>query len=176
MMTERTIPGPVDPALAGDESTTLANFLDFFRSVLIRKGDGMTREQLAAPAAASTLTIGRLIRHMTLVDSHWFEQAFAGRREPEPWASADWDADRDWEMSTADGMSFGDLRMDFERACDLSRSIVRGAESLNDLATVEDHGRQVSLRWIMVHMIEEYARHCGHADLIAEAVDGRLGD
>lgn len=167
---------PSDPQLNSDELTTLTEFLDFFRTVLLRKGAGLTPEQLTATAASSTLTIGSLIRHMTFVEDHWFDATFAGRPVREPWASADWAADGDWEMTTAEGMTFADLRTAFDHACDRSRAHVRDAPSLDELASVTDSNRRVSLRWILVHMIEEYARHCGHADLIRESIDGRVGD
>lgn len=154
----------------------LTEFLDFYRTVLVRKGSGLTPEQLTATVAASTLTIGRLIRHMTLVENHWFDETFAGLPEREPWASADWDADRDWEMTTAHGMAFADLRADFDEACERSRSHVEESPSLDVLASGGDSTNRVSLRWILIHMIEEYARHCGHADILRESIDGRIGD
>jgi len=79
-------------------------------------------------------------------------------------------------MTTATGMSFVDLRADFEAACSRSRSHVEAAPSLDALAIGGDPGDPVSLRWILIHMIEEYARHCGHADLIRESIDGQVGD
>lgn len=175
-MVERMVPEPTEPSLAGDERTTLVEFLDYLRSVLIRKGDGLTAEQLDTAPTVSSLTVGQLIRHMTMVESHWFEQCFAGRPEPEPWASADWESDPDWEMTSASEMTFAELRSDFDAACESSRTVVDTAPSLDAMAARVDHDRAVSLRWILVHMIEEYARHCGHADLIAEAIDGRSGD
>ncbi|MCP4963770.1 MAG: DinB family protein [bacterium] len=167
---------PIDPGRRSDELTMLTEFLDFYRSVLLRKASGLSPEQLATPVGASTLTIGALIRHMTLVEDHWFDATFAGLPEREPWASADWDADRDWEMTTAHGMTFADLRADFDVACERSRSHIAPAPSLDALATGGDSNDRVSLRWILIHMIEEYARHSGHADLLREPIDGRIGD
>lgn len=167
---------PVDPARRSDELSMLSAFLDFYRLVLLRKASGLTPEQLTTTVAASTLTIGRLLRHLTLVEDDWFDATFAGLAAREPWASADWATDRDWEMTTADGMTFEQLRADFEAACERSRSHVAGAPSLDALAAGGDVGNRASLRWIMIHMIEEYARHCGHADLIRESIDGQVGD
>jgi hypothetical protein len=113
---------------------------------------------------------------MTFVEDHWFDVTFAGHPEREPWASVDWEADRDWEMTSASGMSFAELRVDFEEACTRSRSHVAAAESLGALAAGGDASNRVSLRWILIHMIEEYARHCGHADFLRESIDGRTGD
>ncbi len=167
---------PSNPERRSDELAMLTGFLDFYRTVLLRKASGLTPVQLTATVAASTLTIGRLLRHMTLVEDHWFDETFAGLPEREPWASADWDADRDWEMTTAHGMTFADLRADFDEACERSRSHVAAAPSLDVLATGGDSDNCVSLRWILIHMIEEYARHCGHADILRESIDGRVGD
>jgi len=154
----------------------LIEFLDFYRAVLLRKASGLTIEQLNATTAASSLTLAKLVRHMTLVEDDWFDYTFAGQPAREPWASADWDADRDWEMTTAVGMSFGDLRIHFEQACERSRAHVSATASLDEPATGGNQSDPVSLRWILVHMIEEYARHCGHADLIRESIDNRTGD
>lgn len=167
---------PTDPERCSGELTMLTEFLDFYRTVLLRKASGLTDVQLTATVAASTLTIGQLIRHMTLVEDHWFDETFAGRPEREPWASADWDADRDWEMTTAHGMSFADLHADFDEACKRSRDHLAAAASLDVLASGGDTSNGVSLRWIVIHMIEEYARHCGHADILRESIDGRIGD
>lgn len=167
---------PRDPARRGDELTTLTEFLDFYRAVLLRKGSGLTPAQLDATVASSRLTIGSLIRHMTFVEDHWFDATFAGLPVREPWTSADWETDPDWEMTTANAMSFDDLRVDFDEACERSRRHVAEAPSLDAPAAVGDSDARASLRWILVHMIEEYARHCGHADLLRESIDGRLGD
>lgn len=170
------VPPPTDPGRDHDELTTLTEFLDLHRTVLLRKAEGLSTEQLAETAAASSLTIGSLLRHMTFVEDHWFDATFAGMPDREPWASADWDLDPDWEMTTATGMTFAELRADFEDACERSRRHVAGAPSLETPARGGDPDVRTSLRWILVHMVEEYARHCGHADLIRESIDGRVGD
>ena len=170
------VAAPNDQVRDSDELTTLTEFLDFYRTVLLRKANGLTSEQLTETAAASTLTIGSLIRHMTLVEDHWFDANFAGLPEREPWASTDWDADRDWEMTTAKGMTLSDLRADFDEACERSRKHVAAAPSLDTPSRGGDSSSRSSLRWILIHMIEEYARHCGHADLIRESIDGEVGD
>lgn len=167
---------PSDPGRRSDERTMLVEFLDFYRAVLLRKASGLTVEQLDTTTAATSLTIGKLVRHMTLVEDDWFGVVFDGLPPRQPWASADWDADHDWEMTTAVGLSFAELRSDFEEACARSRSRVQAALSLDAIAVGGNASNRVSLRWILIHMIEEYARHCGHADLIRESIDGRTGD
>ncbi len=174
-MPGNTVTEPAEPGRTNDETATLSEFLDFYRAVLLRKADGLTPDELNTPVGVTTLTIGKLIRHMTLVEDHWFDKTFAGLAEREPWASADWDSDPDWEMTTAKGMTFNELRTDYDQACERSRAHLAAAASLDTLAVGGDPGG-LSLRWILVHMIEEYARHCGHADILREAIDGTVGD
>ncbi|MFK8022382.1 MAG: DinB family protein [Ilumatobacter sp.] len=169
------VPGPIEPGLLTDERTTLLEFLDYFRSVLLRKGDGLDATQLATPLAPTTLTVGRLIRHMAFVEDYWFSEVITAT-PLEPWVSAPWDQDPDWEITTADGMEFATLRCDYEAACERSRSVMQQIPDLDHRASGGDPERPRTVRWVIVHMIEEYARHCGHADLIAESIDGRVGD
>ena len=175
-MSADAVAEPTNPQELSDELTMLTEFLDFYRTVLLRKGSGLSSEQLTYSIASSPLTIGALIRHMTFVEDRWCDATFAGMPVREPWAPADWEADSDWEMTTAKGTSFIDLRADFERACGRSRSHVGAAQSLDAVSSEEGADKRFSLRWILIHMIEEYARHCGHADLIRESIDGLLGD
>lgn len=166
---------PVEPPRAGTEDDTLMSFIDYFRVVLTRKCAGLTAEQLAISVADSDLTLGRLLRHMAFVEDHWFSYTFVGGDVPEPWLAADWDAQPDWEMDTASEYSPVELGRQFDDAVARSRAATAGAD-LDRLAAREGRNGPTSLRWILIHMIEEYARHCGHADLIREAVDGAVGD
>jgi uncharacterized damage-inducible protein DinB len=170
------IPRPIEPPYAGDERTMLLAFLEFQRTVLLRKGEGLTAGELGVRLGPSTLTLGRLLRHMTFVEDHWFQTVLVGAPGPEPWVSAPWDDDPDWEMTTADGRTFAALADDFSAACDRSRVTLATHHDLDLVAPGAPPGRPVTLRWILIHMIDEYARHCGHADLLREAVDGRTGD
>lgn len=162
---------------APDEHTALTEFLDVCRAVLMRKAWNLDHEQLHTALPPSTLTIGGLLQHLALVEDDWFDHIFAGRTEREPWASAPWDHDRDWEMTTASNNSPEELLEIYTDACNRSRATVSTAESLNQMSQLaRPDGTRRNLRWIMVHMIEEYARHCGHADLIRQSIDGRTGD
>lgn len=160
------------------ELEALEQFLDFYRTVLARKAEGLTSEQLKLRAAASSLTLGGLVKHMALVEDHWFTNLFADEPMPDPWASASWDDDPDWEMTSAREDSPSDLLDLYDLACDRSRVVVAAAPSLDAAMPAKNAGRHgaTNLRWIMLHMIEEYARHTGHADLIREAIDGQSGD
>lgn len=161
---------------AGDDRSTLIAFLEFQRAVVMRKSEGLSTEQGRMRIASSALSIAGLLRHLTFVEAYWFTQIFAGEQAPEPWRDAPWDADPDWDFHTADSLALEDLRRELARTWDASRAIVDGASGLDELAAVaRDDGRH-DLRWILVHLIEEYARHAGHADLIRESIDGVTGD
>ena len=165
---------PITPA--GPERLMLEQFLDYFRVVLRRKAEGLSHDQLHTAVAPSPLTIGGLLRHMTLVEDIWFPGAVQDR-DLEPWASAPWDDDHDWEFTTAPGIGVDQLLADYDAACDRSRAVAAGVASLDQLSLRRGGDDQAkSLRWIMLHMIEEYARHCGHADYLREAIDGTTGD
>jgi hypothetical protein len=168
------------PAVAADEATTLEQFLDYYRSVLLRKADGIDEMQARVRIAPSSLDLLGLVRHMALVEQWWFTQAFAGVAEPDWWADPD-DPDRDWHHTPDDTLTVALDALGSEIS--KSRAVVAAASSLDQLTAIEvgpldrpDRRGRRSLRWVMVHMIEEYARHCGHADLLREVVDGTVGD
>ena len=151
--------------------------LDYYRTVLARKGSGLSAEQLATPLAPSDLTIGGLILHMALVEDGWFYQKFQGNKPPEPWASIDWGSDYDWELHNAHTFTPDELFAQYNESIARSRGATSGAGSLDQMAVLtKPNGEEWNLRWIMVHMIEEYARHCGHADYIRQSLDGVVDD
>lgn len=163
---------------AGPEREQLVEFLDYFRAVLRRKAEGLSDADLHRPLPVSSLTIGGLIRHMTLVEDIWFP-GFMQDTELEPWASAPWREEADWELTTAAEYGAADLLAAYDEACARSRAIQAEYDSLDVLAKRQRGDPAAStpdLRWIMLHMIEEYARHCGHADFLREAIDGQVGD
>ncbi len=172
MTTER-----VDPPLAADERSTLLGFLAFHRDTLRMKTEGLDAAQLHATHAPSTMTLGGMLKHLALVEDWWFSCVFLGRDEAEPWATVDWKADADWEWHSAVDDSPEELRSLFDRACAASDEVIAGVEDWSTLSqrTGREGGR-FSMRWIIVHMIEEYARHNGHADLIRESIDGATGE
>jgi uncharacterized damage-inducible protein DinB len=168
----------IDPKLANDEHTMLSEFLDFHRATVLRKIDGLLPSQLTAqPLASSTLTLAGLLKHLTLNEDTWFSERFAGLPAREPWASAPFDDDPDWEMHSALHDSAEELVAAYLDACERSRAVVSG-RSLDDLSVLPNRmgTEHFSLRWIMVHMIEETARHNGHMDLLREALDGAKGE
>lgn len=165
-----------EPECTADEQTMLVGWLDFYRATLRAQVAGLTAEQLQQRIEPSVMTLGGLISHLALVESHWFSYVFAGEDEREPWASADWDADEDWDWTRAKGQSVAELLELMDAETEHSRAILaehlpRGLDQLAE--RTRSNGSDVSLRWIVTHMIEEYARHAGHADLLRETIDGK---
>lgn len=165
-----------EPPIDGDEAATLRGYLDYQRATLAWKVHGVDADGLQATTAASTMTLGGLVKHMALVEADWFRRGLADGDIGEPWNTVDWDADRDWEWNSAADDSPQDLLAQWQDAVDRSRALTDEALATGDLGQPLKRswpdGRAPSLRWLLVHMIEEYARHNGHADLLREAHDG----
>jgi uncharacterized damage-inducible protein DinB len=172
-----------EPANAASEAETLLAFLDYHRDTLRMKTEGLDAAQLDQRLAPSALTLGGLLKHLAYVEDWWFNQVYADNPAPEPWASVDWQADGDWEYHSAAQDSPEELRDLFDDTVATSDRIVHEAlahpgamESLSRRTFRSDPTRHHNLRWILVHMVEEYARHNGHADLIRESIDGSVGE
>ena len=164
------------PPKQADERETLEAFLDYYRAVLRHKASGLTDKQLHTAIHPSSLTLGALLHHMAVVEHWWFHQAFLGLDAQEPWASAPWKEDGDWEMTVAPHTPTEIIFQRYDTAVERSREILADVESLDELSVRERKGEKWSMRWILVHMIEELARHAGHADFLREALDGQTGD
>jgi len=169
-----------EPPLEGGEVATLLGFLDYQRATLEWKCRGLSDEQLRVALAPSAMTLGGLLKHMALVEDGWFTEVVGGEPVPEPWASAY--ADDDWEWTSAGDDPGEELRALWAERVERSRAIVatrlrQGEDAALSQAHAAWGGQgRVSLRWVLVHMIEEYARHNGHADLIRESIDGQTGE
>jgi len=162
-----------EPPPTGDERPMLAVWLDYQRATLLVKCEGLDGAALGSRAVPpSALSLLGLVRHMTLVEWSWFDHVFAGSPSPEPISTVD-DMDADFNDLHPD-RAMADLDL-FGHQCDVSRSIAAAAGCL-DVHSVSPEKATVSLRWIMIHMIEEYARHNGHADLLREQIDGAVGE
>jgi uncharacterized damage-inducible protein DinB len=143
----------------------------------VMKISGLTKDQLAVRLGPSTLTLAGLVKHLALVEDSWFQEDLFGRKLPEPWASAPFDDDPDWEFHSAVDDSPSDLLDLYAAACERSRAAV--AEVGDPAAWAARplrNGMRINLRWILLHMIEETARHNGHADLLRESIDGQTGE
>jgi uncharacterized damage-inducible protein DinB len=158
-----------DPPKIADERTMLDAWLDRHRETLQWKCEGLTDDQLRQRSAPpSTMSLIGLVRHMAEVERGWFA-AFAGRDATGMYETeADEDASFN-QVDTADVAADLDV---FRTEVAAVREMVAG-RSLDDVETI--YGREFSLRWIVVHMVEEYARHNGHADLLRERIDGAVG-
>ena len=163
------------PAQDADEREMLTGWLEHHRGILIWKCEDLTAEQLRQRAVPpSALSLLGLVRHMAEVERGWFRQVFLGEDVPHLYeGSAGEDADFN-DVDQADPAEAFDA---FERECGASRRVLAQAPSLDVFGrqASELTGQPWSLRWIVTHMIEEYARHNGHADLLRERVDGRTG-
>lgn len=141
------------------------------------KASGVTDEQLHTRLPPSTLTLGGLLNHMALVEDDWFTRDFKGEDLSEPWANAPWDQDRDWEFNSARDVPTEVLFDRYTSAIARSEAVVANVASIDQLSVKTGRDdKPWSMRWILTHMIEETARHNGHADFIREAIDGSVGD
>lgn len=168
------IPLPIRPPepVAGPERTQLENWLDFHRSTLVLKCAELGVDQLTQRAVPpSNLTLLGLLQHMTLVEAWWFDVVLYDSDTPLPYSS---DADRDAEFNDFSGGGPEAVATLFERTCARSRELCAPL-SLDTLTMRTGQQNQIDLRWIYLHMIEEYARHNGHADLLREVIDGTTG-
>src|SRR4051812_9298582 len=163
-----------EPPYIGDERATLAGFLDFQRATLEWKCDGLSDEQLRRrPLATSAMSLLGLVRHLADVEQNWFHVSLDGQPPSlHYWNRGPDGSDPDGEVEPADvAEAFRTWREEVARA----RRIVAESESL-DRSFDHPHDGPVTLRWILTHMIEEYARHNGHADLLRESIDGAVGE
>jgi hypothetical protein len=174
---------PIDYAKlpsAGDEIATLLGALDRNRRTFAWKCGGLDADGLRATVGVSTITLGGLLKHMALVEAHSFGYKLLGQDPGEPWNSIDWDADPDWEWRSAAEDSPDELMAMWQAAVVRARAIVDetlAADGLDKVGEVRwEDGTAPNLRRLLVDMIEEYARHTGHADLIRESVDGLVGE
>jgi uncharacterized damage-inducible protein DinB len=166
--------------MAGDEVATLLSTLERIRRTFAWKCGSLDADGLRATTAASTMTLGGLLKHLALVEADWFAVKLRGEPIGAPWDAVDWDADPDWEWRTAADDSPEELYALWDAAVTRSRALVAAALAAGGADqparfTWPD-GRTPNLRRIVADMIEEYARHTGHADLLREAVDGLVGE
>lgn len=179
-MTEVDGWGRPEPPVAADETATLVRFLDFLRATLAWKCGALDAAGLRVTAAASSMTLGGLLKHLAYVEDHWFSYFLHGRDRASPWAEVNWDTDPDWDWHSAAEDTPEQLFALWQDTVARSRALVAKALADGDLGQSArrrwSDGRAPSLRWILVHLIEEYARHNGHADLIRESVDGLTGE
>ncbi|MFV0306938.1 MAG: DinB family protein [Desertimonas sp.] len=169
----------LDPPVQGSETEVLLGFLEYHRDTFELKTRGLDAAQLDQTLPPSSMTLGGMLKHLAYVESWWFREVFAGIAALAPFDTAPWDDDHDWDWHSASDDDPAALRDLWSSAVTESRRVTAdalagpdGVDQLSALPSrrVENH---FNLRWILVHMIEEYCRHNGHADLIRESIDGQ---
>jgi pimeloyl-ACP methyl ester carboxylesterase/uncharacterized damage-inducible protein DinB len=173
--------GRTEPPLTGDETSSIVGFLEHQRATLAWKCAGLDAAGLQATTAASSMTLGGMLKHLAYVEDLWCSRRLHGHDPAPPWNTVDWESDRDWDWHSASEDTPDQLHTLWQGAVDRSRILV--AEALADgglerpAAWIDDwFGVAPNVRWILLHLIREYARHIGHADLLRESVDGLTGE
>ena len=168
------------PAEARTEAESLLSVLERNRRTFAWKTEGLDEAGLRATTAASTMTLGGLVKHVALVEADWLAVKLAGRDYGAPWKDVDFDADPDWDWRTGAQDASEEVYAVWRDAVERSRTLVsevieeRGLDG--PASFTWPNGRTPTVRTMLLDMIEEYARHTGHADILREAVDGRVGE
>lgn len=157
---------------AGGEREMLQAFLDAMRLAIRSKLEGVTDEQGRAKPTASSLSLLGIVKHLAWTECRWFRESFADEQVDD----SRFRGDELEEFTISSNDRIDSVLAFYDEQCDRSRAILAGTSSLDDLAVNRRFPDAVSLRWIAVHMIEETARHAGHADVIREALDGSVGE
>ncbi|MGW0859364.1 DinB family protein [Streptomyces sp. NPDC002690] len=161
----------IHPSKVADDRASLTQFLDHQRATLAMKCHGLTVEQLRLRAVpTSGLTLLGLVRHAAEVERSWFGAVVSGADLKPLWPKVEGEF-AEFLVEDADGEEAFAF---WNEACEASRTAADAVASLDD--TVDFRGEAISLRYVLTHMIEEYARHNGHADLLREAIDGETGE
>ncbi|MGW7679195.1 mycothiol transferase [Kribbella sp. NPDC054772] len=169
-----------EPPLAGDEAGHLVGALDRLRTTFRYKVDELDAEGLNTRIGASSITLGGLMKHLAANEDYMFTVKFRGLPLDGPWLENGWRDDNDWEFNSAAENTPEELYALWDGAVERSRKTLAGAIADGGLGQPADiswpNGQHASLRRLVCDLIEEYGRHTGHADLIREAVDGRVGE
>jgi uncharacterized damage-inducible protein DinB len=175
-MMNRSVPAVLEPDdLLSDPAELLAGYLDYYRSALLRKLDGLTDQELRTSLVPSGWTPLELLKHLAYVERRWLQWGFLGRDVEDPWGDLG-PQDR-WQL--ADGETAADVIEFFLAQCETSRQIAAAA-SLPDIAAgggrFDAQDPPPSLSWILFHLLQEYARHVGQLDVVRELADGAVGE
>jgi uncharacterized damage-inducible protein DinB len=155
--------------VAGSEKDVLAGFLDHYRHVLLEICEGLSEEELRRPMVPSGTSLLGIVKHLAYVERGWFQENVANERYDYPF---DVDADPEADFRIEEGETAQDIFDLYRRACERSREALESA-SLDDLVENPERRFDYNVRWIVAHMLEETARHAGHADILREQIDGR---
>jgi hypothetical protein len=171
---------PWEPPLAGTEAEHLVGALERLRTTFRWKADDLDAAGLQTRIGASSLTLGGLLKHLACVEAQIFTTKLSGAPLGPPWDTGDWDTDPAWDFTSADDDAPEQLYALWDSAVARSRArldvaLTHGGLDQHVHASSPD-GHRASLRRLVCDLIEEYGRHTGHADLLREAVDGRVGE
>ncbi|MCV7282823.1 DinB family protein [Mycolicibacterium flavescens] len=162
------------PPLDADERTALEAWLDFYRATLAMKCAGLDDVELSTTSIdPSPLTLHGLVQHMAEVERKWFRRVLAGEAVPSIYGAPDDTTGHDGGFALSEHSTFAEAQSIWQREVTAARAACAGRD-LDDTSPFPGGG-QVSVRWVYLHMITEYARHCGHADMIRERLDGTTG-
>ena len=171
---------PWEPPLAGTEAEQLVGALNRLRTTFRYKADDLGSAGLNARLGVSALTLGGLLKHLAAVEDYYSTTKLRGAPIGEPWESLGWNGDNSWEFSTAASDSPSTLYELYDGAVLRARARLAVALAAGDLSqpihAASGDGTHASLRRLLCDLLEEYGRHTGHADLLREAVDGRVGE
>ena len=147
-----------------DEKDTLVLFLDYLRGCMVAKAEGLDDEPLRRSTVPSGTSLLGLLKHLTMAETFWFQHVFAGTDARVP------------DSDLADGDTMASVVVGYQAACAAANEVVAACDDLDRLGVrTGTRAVHLSLRWILVHMIEETARHAGHADILREQIDGQVG-
>jgi hypothetical protein len=160
------------PELDADERTTLGQFLDQYRRRALSRLERLTDAQARTKSLPATdLTPGGIVKHLAHMEDHWFIARVGGGELPQPWASAPLDTQPQWDFESAAGNTVGEISALYRAACTRSRQVASQLPTLDTTAPRPSFEKgPVTLRWVMVHMLEETACHVGHLDLLTDAI------
>lgn len=171
---------PREAPIAGTELETMLGSLERQRAIFAWKCGGLDSAGLRATHPPSTLTLGGLVKHLALCEDEYFTRRLLGEELGAPWDTVDWDNDPDWEWQSSLQDTPEQLYALWQESADRSRAAVAAVLAdggLDQLAQYKNSlGESPTLRRILIDMIEEYARHAGHADLLRETIDGLTGE
>ncbi len=172
--------GYAEPPITGDEVATLLGFLERQRATFAWNVGGLDAAGLRATLGSSAMTLGGMLKHMARFEDDMSNEWLLGRGQLPPWNAVDWDAEHDWDWRSAAEDTPAELYAGWREAVARSRALfavalAAGGPDRRALGITDDRGEAPTARVILLNMIEEYARHNGHADLIRESVDGQVG-
>ena len=171
-MTFEPPPLPQEPPFGDTERDMLEAFLDHYRAIILRKLGGLSLEDATRRLVPSDSTLLGIVKHLGYVERNWFQMRLDGQDLPVPWTDEDPDAD----FRIEPGEDVESVAAWYQDQCARSRELSHAAASLDQVARAAGRRGTANLRWILVHMIEETARHAGHVDVARELIDGTTGE